>query len=326
MPWTESRSREEWLAEVQRRGERIRRRRRLAAGVVGVLALVLPVGAIATFLGGTPAHEVELSAAAPAPVPTGLTDPFSSLTPTTVTADGAPDTTVAPAGVPLADPGQPAGGRSPTTTAEVRPGAPGVVAGADARFPDSAAGTATPAAPVPPPAAASTGDPAVVTPTTSPPGAVGGAVPGGASSATGTSNGSAATQSTLPPEPQTACPVSDVGVTVTTEKATYAPGETVSGSSTLENRSATTCLLPTRAFFRIDDSSGRSVGSFAYTTEFRVPVRAEPGKSVTSGFSWDQTDCSGPACVQVPPGAFVVVADWSEAGPYRGTTTFRIGA
>jgi len=64
---TESRSRDEWLAEVRGRGERIRRRRRVTAALVGALALVLPVTALTTFLGGDGPRSVELTAAGPAP-------------------------------------------------------------------------------------------------------------------------------------------------------------------------------------------------------------------------------------------------------------------
>ncbi|HET7720192.1 MAG TPA: hypothetical protein VFK43_09515, partial [Acidimicrobiales bacterium] len=120
------------------------------------------------------------------------------------------------------------------------------------------------------------------------------------------------------------CPRSEVKVTVTTGRAAYGPGQTVQGSSTLENRSAGACLLPTRAFFRITNGAGKDVGSFAYTLEFRMPVRAEPGKTFTSTFTWDQKDCAGSACAQVPAGTYTVVADWSEGGPYTGTTTFQI--
>ena len=120
------------------------------------------------------------------------------------------------------------------------------------------------------------------------------------------------------------CRASDVKVTVATDRAAYGPGQTVQGSSTLENRSATACMLPTRAFFRITNGAGKDVGSFAYTLEFRMPVRAEPGKTFTSTFTWDQKDCAGPACAQVPPGTYTAVADWTESGPYTGRTTFQI--
>lgn len=120
------------------------------------------------------------------------------------------------------------------------------------------------------------------------------------------------------------CAASEVKVTVATDRAAYGPGQTVQGSSTLENRSASACMLPTRAFFRVTNGAGKDVGSFAYTLEFRMPVRAEPGKTFTSTFTWDQKDCAGSACVQVPPGTYTAVADWTESGPYTGRTTFQI--
>jgi hypothetical protein len=122
-----------------------------------------------------------------------------------------------------------------------------------------------------------------------------------------------------------ACAASEVLVVVVTEKATYAPGETVRGTSTLENRSTSTCLLPTRAFFRIENSAGTLVSSFAYTTEFRLPVAADPGKSFISSFTWDQQDCSGSACVQVPAGRYTAVAEWTESGPYAAQSSFQVG-
>ena len=130
---------------------------------------------------------------------------------------------------------------------------------------------------------------------------------------------------TVAPNPAlTPCPASEVKVTVATDRSTYATGQRVQGSSTLENRSASACLLPTRAFFRVVNGAGKDVGNFAYTADFRLPVRAEPGKTITSTFTWDQKDCTGSACVQVPPGTYTVTAGWTESGPYAGTTTFQI--
>ena len=150
------------------------------------------------------------------------------------------------------------------------------------------------------------------------------------SGGSGAAAGGSSVTTAVPPGPPTndpqvaACPAADVTVSVTTEKDTYAPGETVRGSSTLTNRSTTTCLLPTRAFFRILDASGKTVGSFAYTLELRMPVKAEPGKTFTSSLLWDQKDCSGSSCVQVPAGTYVAVADWNESGPYSGRGSFKI--
>ncbi|MDQ4068281.1 MAG: DUF4232 domain-containing protein, partial [Actinomycetota bacterium] len=132
--------------------------------------------------------------------------------------------------------------------------------------------------------------------------------------------------STVPPgDPAlAACPASDVRVTVTTDKSIYAPGETVRWSSTLENRSGTTCLVSGRAFFHVENAAGKTAGSFPYTADYMLPVKAEPGKTITNTGSWDQRDCSGSSCVQVPNGSYVVVAQWTEAGPYVGKGAFQV--
>jgi hypothetical protein len=306
LPSTDSRTRAEWLAEVRRRGQRIRRRRRLAFTAVGALAMVLPLSAVATLLDDQPGREeVELTAAGPGPtsdlllraVPTTFV--VGSETARAPEATGLAATTEAAPGPAVADP-------SPSTTAEVpaRPPAAGSIA------------------PAPPATVASSDDPVVRAPTTIP-------SAGNAGSPAGRAAGAQTVQTTIPggADPSLApCPAVDVRVSVVTEKASYGRGETVAGTSVLENRSAEACLLPTRAFFRVEDATGKLVGSFAYTTEFRIPVKAEPGRTFTSQFTWDQRDCSGATCAQVPAGTYVAVADWTESGPYTGRVSFQIGA
>lgn len=75
MPWTESRSREEWLAEVRRRGERMRRRRHFTIAIAGAFALVLPMSAVAGYLAGQPDRAMELSVAGQATAGGVTTDP-----------------------------------------------------------------------------------------------------------------------------------------------------------------------------------------------------------------------------------------------------------
>ena len=63
---------------------------------------------------------------------------------------------------------------------------------------------------------------------------------------------------------------------------------------------------------RILNAAGKDVSGFAYTADYRFPVSAEPGKTFSTPFTWEQRDCSGVACVQVPAGTYTVVADWTE--------------
>lgn len=282
MPSTEPRPSKEWLAEVKRRGERIRRRRRLVLAAVSALALVLPAGAMITYLGDGRGPDLRVAASGPPPA-----------------AGAGGGAAEVPPEAPAVPPEEPA----TTTTTEVHERVAVINGSAVPRVPTT----------VPP-----ADDPVVrtPTPTTTDPS-------GNASSPVSTVGPTATTAVSAPGPALAPCAASEVGVTVSTEKAVYAPGETVRASSVLENRSAAACLLPTRAFFRILDVAGKDVGSFAYTADFRYPVRAEPGKTFSSGVTWDQKDCSGPVCVQVPAGTYTAVADWTESGPYSGRTTFR---
>ena len=296
MPWTESRSRQEWLDEVKRRGERLRRRRRLSFAVVGALALMLPATALATFLAGAGDDRgVNLTVAGPRP------------TGEVAGGDRATDAGELPSAAPPEE-------TTTTTTEEDRLEA-GVMPG-----------RAEPPTPTPTsrPPAAPGDDPVVRTPATT--------VPGNSSSGPD----APVSSGPVPPPPPGAappttpsgaanCPSAEVRVTVTTDRSTYAPGETVRGSTTIENRSGSACLLPTRGFVRITNAAGNDVSGFAYTMEYRFPVLAEPGKTFTTPFTWDQRACSGGSCVQVPAGTYNVAADWTEGGQYFGRGSFTIG-
>jgi hypothetical protein len=293
LPWTEGvpRSREEILADVLRRGERIRRRRRTATGLAGTLAVLVPV---LVFVSLAPGGDKKGRVIAAGPVVSFSTDAASATTvgPTGMTT---PPTT----GLVVVEPSPPStvpsiarrgGAVNPeaTTVVTTRIDLDDPVLRPAPLSTTIPAGTGNAASPVLPPS----------TPTTSP-----GAPPDAA----------------LAP-----CPVAAVKVAVTTDKPAYAPGETVRWTSTLENASGTTCLVSGRAFFHVEDAAGTTVGSFPHTADFQLPVRAEPGRTFTSSSSWDQTNCAAGPCVHVPPGMYTVVADWTEAGPYGGRGSFSI--
>lgn len=288
-PWTEPGSRDEWLAEVVRRGERIRSRRRTAATAAVAAALLGPAMVAASLsAGGDAGPHVQVAAGGPPAVAPGAAGELPSV-------PGGNDTI----------PTEPQYARTTTTTVQLR-----------------APGDSEP--PAPDPSSRVVDDPVIrPAPVTRPPsGSTGGTTSSSANS------GARTTPSTVPPEPPAlaACPVAEVRVTVSTEKPTYAPGELVRFSSTLENRSGTACLVSGRAFFSVENGAGRTVGSFAYTADYMMPVRAEPGQAFTNRGSWDQRDCSGSACVQVAAGTYAVVAGWTEGGPYTGRGSFQIGA
>jgi hypothetical protein len=319
LAWTDpapelGRSRDALLADVVRRGARMRRRRRTGTAMAAAMALAIPVTLLVAAVGTGPDRRVNLTVAGPSVTDAGapVTTSAVPVLPPDLAAD-APTTTVRRRGsTPLAPPttlvlpGVAAAGPSSTAPVELRPDPA-----------DATPTTGAAAAPVDP-----SGRPAP------PPGGFGSSTAAGSGQATGV-----AASTTVPPgtagtgadAPLADCAAADVAVTVATENPAYAPGDTVRGFSMLENRSATACLLPTRSFFHVQDASGATVSNFSYTADYRLPVRAEPGRTVTDGFAWDQRNCAAGPCAQVAAGTYTVVAEWTEGGTYRGRSSFRVG-
>lgn len=290
-PTIETRSRDEWLAEVKRRGGRLRRRRQLTMAFIGALAMMLPFSAMAGFLTADSDLGRQLSVAGPPPAP------------------GHPQ---APAGADDVIRGSDDTLPEPTTTSTLK--------------------AEPPAEAVPGRTQASTADDPVVrmTTTTAPL----------SNSSTPSQSPTQSTTIPLPsttvpaaatlsdqvqcpcPEPVT-CPKSDVRVIVTTDKAVYAQGETVRGWATLENRSASACRLPTEMFLKVQNGVGKVVGDFSGNPDFQISlVDVQPGgTSTTTAVTWNARDCSGSACLPLPPGTYAWVADYF---PYDGVATFQI--
>ena len=270
----------------------------MALSAVVAVALLGPAFAMVSYpSGGGVDRQLQVAASGPAPT----SDAAGPSVPTVFAeSDAIPTTTARPGAVALPEVTAPSGPLYSTTTAVVhrREGSVNSVPPADHPV--------VRAAP----------------PTTNPIGA------GGTGSAQSGAAMPVSPATTAPPADSgpSACPTGDVKVSVTVDKPTYASGERVSWSSTLENRSSTTCLMSGRAFFHVEDTAGKIVGSFAYTADYMLPVKAEPGKAITNTGTWDQQDCSGPTCKQVAAGTYVVVAGWTEGGPWVGRASFQIGA
>lgn len=314
MPWTESRTRDEWLAEVRQRGERIRRRRRLALSGVCAVALLGPAFALVSRTsGGIGDRQLRVAAGGPSST-AGATGP--SVPTAFGEGDAIPTTTALAGAEPLPEVTAPSGPLfSSTTTAVPRR--------------ESSVRRVPPA------------DDPVVRPTT--------AAPSGNSSSPAQgqlqSSGAASASTESAPAP---CVAADFRLTLSVDKSAYGPGETVEGSSTLEKRADGRCLWPAWAVeFRILDGAGRDVfeaaRSYGGGSSFeQPPPRCEsgpcgpptvgPGTVLTGHFRWES--CTNPwpivakdeACVPFPPGTYTVVADWTgpEGGP-PARKTFDIG-
>jgi len=117
---------------------------------------------------------------------------------------------------------------------------------------------------------------------------------------------------------------------VTTDKATYRPGELVRAPATLRNRSGAPCIYDGYSgSSRFIGPSGQPVGDAgALIGEggpgFGGPAIFAPGQTMTQSQAFDQKICSdGARCAQAPPGTYTVAVDWTFSGSLiAGSKTF----
>ncbi|MDQ6725123.1 MAG: hypothetical protein M3066_02975 [Actinomycetota bacterium] len=195
---------------------------------------------------------------------------------------------------------------------------------------------------------ASTGDPSSTAATTEPTTAL--LSPSTSTSAMGPSTSAAPTTTTRRPTttraPATTVPTSttigapptsprceDVpfAVEVTTERATYRPGEIIRGTYTMRNTSGAACVYRNVSFMQsFEDASGRAVGvsGAGHTDGFGDSAVAAGATIEVFDLVWDQKNCSGTgACVQAPPGAYTASVTFIMSGTQRqGSRTFQLVA
>lgn len=127
---------------------------------------------------------------------------------------------------------------------------------------------------------------------------------------TTTARGTTTTASSGP-----ACVAEQLDVKVMTDKPSYAPGQTVQVTTTLRNKSATTCFYNGYALTMTfkDDPGHMYPGVSVIADSFReVPL--QPGQTLTNTGSWDHRACGDPGCSALPSGPYYVTASWGIAG------------
>lgn len=122
--------------------------------------------------------------------------------------------------------------------------------------------------------------------------------------------------------PVTACTTPQVVAAVSTDKASYAPGEQVKVFSTLKNTSTTRCSYPSLVFVAaILNPAGATIISFDRTDA--SPGTLAPGQSHEASVSWDQISCAPPFCTQSDPGQYSVMVTWNyPGGPHTAAAPF----
>jgi len=127
----------------------------------------------------------------------------------------------------------------------------------------------------------------------------------------------APTTTTAPPPP---CARSESPMTSTTDKTTYAPGQTVTVTIQTTNGSTRPCYQPAYSGARVTDSSGATVAEVAVAPSYGPagPTAVGPGQSRTTTWQWNQQGCSGSTCKQAGPGTYGIEVFF---GAYPSTWT-----
>jgi hypothetical protein len=139
------------------------------------------------------------------------------------------------------------------------------------------------------------------------------------------------TSTTTPPD-RPPCSPSLVAVEVTTDRATYRPGETVRVQATLRNQSGTACYYTSYVGgHRVTGPDGKPVLPFSMfvADAFRDTALAS-GATLTQSPTWDQQTCPEtpfPQCTQAAPGTYSVTVEWRFGGePAQASASFRLVA
>jgi len=265
-----TRSRGELLDRTVRRGEHLRRRRRLAWVAAAPLALLLIAVPLALARSDGGGERTTVAAA-------GGGAPVSTL---------APETTVAP---PFSLPTVPS--LPPTSSSATPPARPSPTTRPPQTATTARAATAT-TAPPPLPTTSSTIDDG------------------------------------RPPGPE--CEPSMFQTSLTFEKASYRPGETVRGTATFRNTSGRTCY--SASYFGgtdvLDATGAQLTPGVRYVADAFEWTPMAAGESQTRSVTWDQQDCRAQPstpCPQAPPGTYTVAELREPFGTARATVQLIAG-
>lgn len=141
------------------------------------------------------------------------------------------------------------------------------------------------------------------------------------------------TISTVPPSSTTTvlatCTDEDFRRTLTTDKQSYALGETVRFSATIKNISSRSCASPSLSEWCIFDS-GRTGGRCELTKDERTGAGPglAPGEEARSELQWKEQrgwcdNNPNDGCDEVSPGEYGAAVTWSEFGSTSVTFTIR---
>lgn len=122
---------------------------------------------------------------------------------------------------------------------------------------------------------------------------------------------------TVPPPPEPQCGAAQLVATVTTEKGSYRPGETIRYTSVVRNSSPAACYRSGHTARRgIQGPGDVALGEWmAQATATEGYPAFQPGESIQIQGEWNQCIDPVPPCIQAPPGTYAAVGEWHFTGP-----------
>lgn len=139
--------------------------------------------------------------------------------------------------------------------------------------------------------------------------------------ATTTTRRTGATSTTTPPAPPTSatagtrCTPDHLVATIATDRPSYTPAQVVLVTSTLRNRSSTTCFYAGyQAGTTFRNDAGATWGGVNVIADTFAEVPLRPGETLTHRADWDHRACPEPGCGPLPPGPYYATTTWRVAG------------
>lgn len=129
--------------------------------------------------------------------------------------------------------------------------------------------------------------------------------------------GATATSTTVSAKP--ACTSAQIEVTAASDQASYLPSQTATISSTIRNRSSSTCYYLGYNFgVAFTDKAGATYGGQSLVSDVLEDTPLAPGQRITHTVTWDHRQCPVTiTCGALPAGAYTATVTWVfPGGPY----------
>ena len=136
---------------------------------------------------------------------------------------------------------------------------------------------------------------------------------------TTTTKAPAAPTTTAAASAKPACTSAQIEVTASSDQASYLPSQTVTITSSIRNRSSSTCYYPGWNFgVAFTDKAGSPYGGQSLVSDVLEDTPLAAGQSITHTATWDHRQCPvAITCGALPAGSYTATVTWVfPGGPY----------